>query len=114
MCFVSCVFCLSLNSLISFGCHLGLYLTAVYISISLAAIGRKRPLYYESVLSALLDFEPNFEAEKGGHLGSIQYSIRTAMLGFLRCTYPSIMEVILFLDILQIIQLVNFFAVSSY
>ncbi|XP_058221985.1 uncharacterized protein LOC131331993 isoform X1 [Rhododendron vialii] len=58
----------------------------------LAAIGRKRPLYYESVLSALLDFEPNFEAEKGGHLGSIQYSIRTAMLGFLRCTYPSIME----------------------
>lgn len=24
MCFVSCVFCLSLNSLISFGCHLGL------------------------------------------------------------------------------------------
>ncbi|KAG5541930.1 hypothetical protein RHGRI_021681 [Rhododendron griersonianum] len=60
--------------------------------LSLAAIGRKRPLYYESVLSALLDFEPNFEAEKGGHLGSIQYSIRTAMLGFLRCTYPSIME----------------------
>ncbi|KAI8548498.1 hypothetical protein RHMOL_Rhmol07G0277900 [Rhododendron molle] len=61
-------------------------------SFGLAAIGRKRPLYYESVLSALLDFEPNFEAEKGGHLGSIQYSIRTAMLGFLRCTYPSIME----------------------
>ncbi|KAH7847088.1 hypothetical protein Vadar_021712 [Vaccinium darrowii] len=58
----------------------------------LAAIARKRPLYYESILSALLDFEPNFEAAKGGHLGSIQYSIRTAMLGFLRCTYPSIME----------------------
>ncbi|WMV27203.1 hypothetical protein MTR67_020588 [Solanum verrucosum] len=29
---------------------------------------------------------------KGGHAASIQYSLRTAFLGFLRCTHPSILE----------------------
>ncbi|KAL6955318.1 hypothetical protein U1Q18_042871 [Sarracenia purpurea var. burkii] len=58
----------------------------------LAAIAKKRPLFYNSVLSALLEFETNFETTKGGHAGSIQYSLRTAFLGFLRCTYPAIVE----------------------
>uniref|UniRef100_A0A5B6YMW5 Symplekin n=2 Tax=Davidia involucrata TaxID=16924 RepID=A0A5B6YMW5_DAVIN len=58
----------------------------------LAAIARKRPLHYSSILSALLDFDPNFETVKGAHTASIQYSLRTAFLGFLRCTYPAIVE----------------------
>ncbi|GFS44111.1 hypothetical protein Acr_00g0088530 [Actinidia rufa] len=66
--------------------------TVHFLLYSLAAIARKRPLLYNSVLSALLNFEPNFEAAKGGHIASIQYSLRTAFLGFLRCTYLAIME----------------------
>lgn len=58
----------------------------------LAAIARKRPIHCNSVVSALLDFDPNFETAKGGHATSIQYSIRTAFLGFLRCMYPAIVE----------------------
>ncbi|WRX29805.1 Symplekin/Pta1 [Theobroma cacao] len=58
----------------------------------LAAIARKRPLHYGTVLSALLDFNPNFETARGCHNASIQYSLRTAFLGFLRCTNPAIME----------------------
>ncbi|XVE95126.1 hypothetical protein REPUB_Repub02eG0069500 [Reevesia pubescens] len=58
----------------------------------LAAIARKRPLHYGTVLSALLDFNPNFETVRGCHNASIQYSLRTAFLGFLRCTYPAIVE----------------------
>ncbi|KAJ6730256.1 SYMPLEKIN-RELATED [Salix viminalis] len=57
---------------------------------SLAAVARKRPLHYVTVLSALLDFDP--KVEKGCHAASIQYSLRTAFLGFLRCTYPTILE----------------------
>ncbi|KAK3021466.1 hypothetical protein RJ639_047638, partial [Escallonia herrerae] len=57
----------------------------------LAAIARKRPVHYSSVLSVLLEFDSNLEA-KGGHTTSIQYSLRTAFLGFLRCTYPAILE----------------------
>ncbi|KAL9396388.1 hypothetical protein Peur_010641 [Populus x canadensis] len=56
----------------------------------LAAVARKRPLHYETILSALLDFDP--KVEKGCHAASIQYSLRTAFLGFLRCTYPNILE----------------------
>ncbi|KAG5251072.1 symplekin [Salix suchowensis] len=56
----------------------------------LAAVARKRPLHYGTVLSALLDFDP--KVEKGCHAASIQYSLRTAFLGFLRCTYPTILE----------------------
>ncbi|KAL6527308.1 hypothetical protein OROGR_016398 [Orobanche gracilis] len=59
---------------------------------SLAAIARKRPVYYKSVLTALLDFSPNLETTKGCHTVSIQYSLRTAFLGFLRCTHPVIAE----------------------
>ncbi|XP_022772986.1 uncharacterized protein LOC111315495 isoform X4 [Durio zibethinus] len=58
----------------------------------LAAIARKRPLHYGTVLSALLDFNPNFETVRGCHTASIQYSLRTAFMGFLRCTYPAIIE----------------------
>uniref|UniRef100_A0A6N2MH94 Symplekin C-terminal domain-containing protein n=1 Tax=Salix viminalis TaxID=40686 RepID=A0A6N2MH94_SALVM len=57
---------------------------------SLPAVARKRPLHYGTVLSALLDFDP--KVEKGCHAASIQYSLRTAFLGFLRCTYPTILE----------------------
>ncbi|XP_031276645.1 uncharacterized protein LOC116135075 isoform X2 [Pistacia vera] len=58
----------------------------------LAAIARKRPLQYNTILSALFDFNPNLETLKGCHGVSIQYSLRTAFLGFLRCTHPVIME----------------------
>ncbi|XP_022849590.1 uncharacterized protein LOC111371695 isoform X1 [Olea europaea var. sylvestris] len=57
---------------------------------SLAVIARKRPMYYPSVLSALLDFNVNSETVKGQHI--IQYSLRTAFLGFMRCTQPVIVE----------------------
>ncbi|PIN15391.1 hypothetical protein CDL12_11969 [Handroanthus impetiginosus] len=59
---------------------------------SLAAIARKRPVYFKSVLAALLDFNPNFEMANGSHADSIQHSLRTAFLGFLRCTHPVIGE----------------------
>ncbi|XP_037495674.1 uncharacterized protein LOC105630767 [Jatropha curcas] len=58
----------------------------------LAAIARKRPVHYGTVLSALLDFNPKFEMSNGCHTASIQYSLRTAFLGFLRCTHPVIFE----------------------
>ncbi|XP_021832136.1 uncharacterized protein LOC110772068 [Prunus avium] len=58
----------------------------------LAAIARKRPVHYNTILSALLDFDPKFEIVKGHHAASIQYSLRTAFLGFLRCTNPVIVE----------------------
>ncbi|KAL6180206.1 hypothetical protein ACLB2K_046873 [Fragaria x ananassa] len=58
----------------------------------LAAVARKRPIHYGTVVSALFDFDPNFEAAKGRHVPSIQYSLRTAFLGFLRCTSPVIVE----------------------
>ncbi|CAB4267386.1 unnamed protein product [Prunus armeniaca] len=58
----------------------------------LAAIARKRPVHYNTILSALLDFDPNFEIVKGRHASSIQYSLRTAFLGFLRCTNLVIVE----------------------
>ncbi|KAH9755999.1 Symplekin [Citrus sinensis] len=56
------------------------------------AIGRKRPLHHNTILSALLDFNPNFETGRGCHAASVQYSLRTAFLGFLRCTNPTILE----------------------
>ncbi|XP_075516795.1 uncharacterized protein LOC142551442 isoform X1 [Primulina tabacum] len=59
---------------------------------SLAAIARKRPVYYNSILTALLDLDPNWEMVKGRHTVSIQFSLRTAFLGFLRCTHPIIVE----------------------
>ncbi|XP_022768556.1 symplekin-like isoform X13 [Durio zibethinus] len=65
-------------------------ITVVYC---LAAIARKRPLHYGTVLSSLLDFNANFETMRGLHNANIQYSLRTAFLGFLRCTYPAIVEI---------------------
>ncbi|KAH9756001.1 Symplekin [Citrus sinensis] len=59
------------------------------------AIGRKRPLHHNTILSALLDFNPNFETGRGCHAASVQYSLRTAFLGFLRCTNPTILEAFL-------------------
>ncbi|KAL1534253.1 hypothetical protein AAHA92_30454 [Salvia divinorum] len=59
---------------------------------SLVAIARKRPVYYKTVLKALLDFSPSVEMAKGRHTVSIQYSLRTAFLGFLRCTHPLMTE----------------------
>ncbi|PPD66498.1 hypothetical protein GOBAR_DD36622 [Gossypium barbadense] len=53
---------------------------------------RRRPLHYGTVLSALLDFNPNFDTVRECHKASIQYSLRTAFLGFLRCTNPAIVE----------------------
>lgn len=60
---------------------------------SLAAIARRRPIHYGTIFSAFLEFDPYVEMSKGGHTPSIQYSIRTAFLGFLRCPHPVIMEV---------------------
>ncbi|KAH9609014.1 hypothetical protein KSS87_020563 [Heliosperma pusillum] len=56
----------------------------------LAVIARKRPDHYGSVLSALLSFQS--ETTRRGHTASLQYSIRTALLGFLRCTHPVTIE----------------------
>ncbi|PWA43619.1 Symplekin [Artemisia annua] len=68
--------------------------------LSLATIGRRRQVHYSSVLSALLDFDANL-ISKGAHTPSIQYSLRTAFLGFLRSTHPVIMEGLLFYLILK-------------
>ncbi|WOL11751.1 hypothetical protein Cni_G20515 [Canna indica] len=59
---------------------------------SLAAIAKNRPLRYKIILSALLAFDPNFESQKGGHVSSIRYCLRTAFVGFLRCNHPSFTE----------------------
>ncbi|XP_020962203.1 symplekin isoform X3 [Arachis ipaensis] len=58
----------------------------------LSAIARKRPQHYDTIFSALLDFNPNFQTAKRYHIASVQYSLRTAFLGFLRCTYSPILE----------------------
>uniref|UniRef100_A0A2P2K4N9 Symplekin n=1 Tax=Rhizophora mucronata TaxID=61149 RepID=A0A2P2K4N9_RHIMU len=58
----------------------------------LASIGRKRPIHYDTVFSVLLDFNQNLEMAKGSHNPSLQYSLRTAFLGFLRCAHPAILE----------------------
>ncbi|KAH7686188.1 Symplekin/Pta1 protein [Dioscorea alata] len=57
----------------------------------LAAIAKNRPDHYSSILSALLNLDPS-GSSMGGHPASIRYSLRTAFLGFLRCTNPSIVE----------------------
>ncbi|KAI3760736.1 hypothetical protein L1987_51135 [Smallanthus sonchifolius] len=65
-----------------------LLMLSLYI---LATISRRRQAHYSSVLSALLDFNANFIV-KAAHSVSIQYSLRTAFLGFLRSTHPVFME----------------------
>uniref|UniRef100_A0A0R0K631 Symplekin n=1 Tax=Glycine max TaxID=3847 RepID=A0A0R0K631_SOYBN len=79
-----------LNLLLSVGSLPGC-LTITVVNC-LAAIARKRPQHYDTILSALLDFDPDFQRVKGCHVTSIQYSFRTAFLGFLRCTYSPILE----------------------
>lgn len=64
----------------------------VTVVSSLAAIARKRPVHYGNILSALLEFVPSFETIRGRHAASIQYSIRSALLGFLRCMHPAFVE----------------------
>ncbi|KAM7266183.1 hypothetical protein ACFE04_004080 [Oxalis oulophora] len=64
---------------------------AISVVNCLAAIGRKRPQLYPTVLTALLDFNLNHE-KLNGHATSIHFSFRTAFLGFLRCSHPSIVE----------------------
>lgn len=64
-----------------------------FLVISLASIAKKRPVHYDSILPALLEFDPNFRTSTGGHAASIQYAVRIALLGFLRCTHASIYEV---------------------
>ncbi|CAM8883398.1 unnamed protein product [Rhodiola kirilowii] len=58
----------------------------------LATIARKRPIYYGTVLNTLQNFDPNSAMTTGAHASSIQYSVRTAFLGFLRCTQPAFLE----------------------
>ncbi|CAN1156792.1 Sympk [Linum perenne] len=58
----------------------------------LASIARKRPIHYSVILSVLLNFDPNSGTAKGCHTASVQYSLRTAFLGFLRSTNPTILE----------------------
>ncbi|GAB2293695.1 hypothetical protein Dimus_027908 [Dionaea muscipula] len=58
----------------------------------LATIARKRPQHYHTVFSALLDFNSNFETSRGVHAASVHYSLRTAFLGFLRCTHLDMVE----------------------
>ncbi|GAA0169868.1 kinase [Lithospermum erythrorhizon] len=67
-------------------------LFTISIINSLTTIARKRPVHYNSVLSALFEFNSNFEVSRRGHTVSIQYSVRTALLGFLKCTHPMIIE----------------------
>ncbi|XP_021722508.1 uncharacterized protein LOC110689995 [Chenopodium quinoa] len=57
----------------------------------LASIARKRTEHYGHVLSALLDFRSRSET-RSGHAASLQYSVRSALLGFLRCTHPVFIE----------------------
>ncbi|XP_022940451.1 symplekin isoform X2 [Cucurbita moschata] len=64
----------------------------VTVVSSLAAIARKRPVHYGHILSALLELVPSFEMVRGRHAASIQYSIRSALLGFLRCMHPAFVE----------------------
>ncbi|XP_021717692.1 uncharacterized protein LOC110685469 [Chenopodium quinoa] len=57
----------------------------------LASIARKRTEHYGHILSALLDFHSKSET-RSGHAASLQYSVRSALLGFLRCTHPVFIE----------------------
>ncbi|KAI4339782.1 hypothetical protein MLD38_024686 [Melastoma candidum] len=66
-------------------------LTIAFINC-IAAIARRRPQNYSVVLSALLNFNANTDTSKGVHVISVQYSVRTALLGFLRSTHPAILE----------------------
>ncbi|KAF3326645.1 Symplekin [Carex littledalei] len=57
----------------------------------LVAIAKKRPAYYERILSELLSFDP-INSVQGAHASSIRYNLRAGFLGFLRSTNPSMVE----------------------
>ncbi|XP_062218478.1 uncharacterized protein LOC133918562 [Phragmites australis] len=59
---------------------------------SLTAVVKNRPIYYDRVLPVLLDFDPGLETAMGAHAGSLQYSLRTAFLGFLRSPHQAMIE----------------------
>lgn len=61
--------------------------------VSLAAVVKNRPIFYDRVLPALLDFDPGLDTAKGAHSASLRYSLRTAFLGFLRCPHQAMTEV---------------------
>ena len=64
-----------------------------WLHVSLAAIGKSRPVYYDRALSVLFGFDPNLETSKGAHSGSLKYSLKTAFLGFLRSPCQAMLEV---------------------
>ncbi|KAK8913898.1 hypothetical protein KSP39_PZI023501 [Platanthera zijinensis] len=66
-------------------------LTIIIVN-SLAAIARRRSLYYDGILSALLGFSQNDRTLRDAHTASVRYSLRTAFLGFLKCNHPSAVE----------------------
>jgi symplekin len=61
--------------------------------VSLAAVVKIRPIYYDRVLPVLLDFDPGLETAKGAHSASLRYAVRAAFLGFLRSPHQAMIEV---------------------
>jgi len=61
--------------------------------VSLAAIVKNRPIYYDRVLPVLLDFNPGLETAKCAHSASLRYALRAAFLGFLRSPHQAMVEV---------------------
>ena len=61
--------------------------------VSLAAVVKNRPIYYDRVLPVLLDFNPGLETAKGAHSASLRYALRAAFLGFLRSPHQAMVEV---------------------
>jgi Symplekin/PTA1 N-terminal len=61
---------------------------------SLVAIAKKRPAYYEHILSGLLSFDPSINSVQGAHSSNIRYNLRAGFIGFLRSTNPSMVEVL--------------------
>ncbi|XP_078435514.1 symplekin isoform X2 [Wolffia australiana] len=59
----------------------------------LSAIARKRPVYYERILSELLAFDPDSRTIEGGHAISVRYSLKTVFASLLRSTqHPFVIE----------------------
>ena len=61
--------------------------------LSLAAIGKNRPVYYERALQVLFGFDPSLDTSKGAHSASLRYSLKTAFLGFLRSPCQEMIQV---------------------
>ncbi|KAJ4796777.1 Symplekin [Rhynchospora pubera] len=84
----------ALNLLLdTFHSSYSLHGTLIITSINcLVAIAKKRPIYYERVLSELLGFYPSINSIQGAHSSSIRFNLRAGLLGFLRSTNPSMVE----------------------